>query len=97
MRTRAINVPKQSKAVADFHKNTRHALAELIGVAGVNHPGKLNRRHLVRRIGQAQILLADEIWPRVEVGAMLAGGETTDVRIDTYWERVKSTSFHVVS
>lgn len=97
LRARAINVPKQSEAVAAFHKNTRHALAELMSVAGVNHPSKLNRRHLVRRIGQAEILLADQIWPRVEEGAIIAGAVTSDPRIDSYWHRVSSNSFHVIN
>ena len=96
-RARAINVPKQSKAVAAFQKNTRHALAELIGVAGLDHPEKLTRRHLVRRIGQADVLLADQIWPRVDEGAILAGVETGDVRIDNYWHRVTPASFHPIN
>jgi len=97
MRARAINVPKQSEAVAAFQKHTRHALAELIGVAGLDHPSKLNRRHLVRRVGQAEVLLADQIWPRVDEGAILAGAMTSDPRIDNYWHRVTSTSFHPIN
>lgn len=97
MRARAVHVPKQSEAVAAFQKNTRHALAELIGVAGVDHPVKLNRRHLVRRVGQAEVLLADQIWPRVDEGAILAGGETGDPRIDNYWHRVTPASFHPIN
>lgn len=93
-RTRAINVEQQSKAVAAFQHHTREALAELIGAAGLAHPEKLTRRHLVQRVSQAEILLADQIYPRVDVGAVLAGVHTGDPRIDNYWHRLSGTSFH---
>ncbi len=92
-RSRAINVVEKSQAIANFHKHTRQALAELIGAAGISHPAKLNRRHLVQRVNQADIKLAEQIYPQVDAGAVLAGQETGDPRIDSYWHRVSKNSF----
>lgn len=92
-RSRAINVAEKSQAIANFHKHTRQALAELVGAAGISHPAKLNRRHLVQRVSQADIKLAEQIYPQVDTGAVLAGQKTGDPRIDSYWHRVSKNSF----
>ena len=60
--------------ITDYaQKNTRFALKELLEAAGLSHLNELNRRHIVRRLSASQIKLADQIYPKVENGALLRG------------------------
>ena len=43
LRQRALVVPDKAQRVANFHRNTLHALAELLAAAGLTHPGQLRR------------------------------------------------------
>ena len=43
---RALVVADKAPRVANFHRNTLRALAELLGAAGLNHPNELKPWHL---------------------------------------------------
>ena len=92
-RFRVIDVKDRAERVYNFQKNTRFALKELLEAAGLEHPNQLNRRHIVRRLSASQIKLADQIYPKVDFGALLKGNEVEDVRLSSYWERVDQSSF----
>ena len=94
-RYRVIDVDKKATQVRNFHHNTLAAIGELIGASGVEHPKSLTRRHIVRRLSGSKILLADQIYPRVEAGALLRGERVDDPRLDVYWDRVDGSSFNV--
>ena len=94
-RYRVIDVDKKATQVRNFHHNTLAAIGELIGASGVEHPKSLTRRHIVRRLSGSKILLADQIYPRVEAGALLRGERVDDPRLDVYWNRVDGSSFNV--
>ena len=95
-RYRVIDVKDRTERVYNFHKNTRFALKELLEAAGLVHPNELNRRHIVRRLSASQIKLADQIYPKVENGALLRGESVEDARLSVYWDRVDQSSFHPV-
>ena len=95
-RYRVINVKDRAERVYNFQKNTRFALKELLEAAGLAHPSELNRRHIVRRLSASQIKLADQIYPKVENGALLRGEIVEDARLSVYWDRVDQSSFHPV-
>ena len=92
-RFRVIDVKDRAERVYNFQKNTRFALKELLEAAGLEHPNQLNRRHIVRRLSASQIKLADQIYPKVEFGALLKGNKVEDARLSSYWERVDQSSF----
>ena len=92
-RFRVIDVKDRAERVYNFQKNTRFALKELLEAAGLEHPNQLNRRHIVRRLSASQIKLADQIYPKVDFGALLKGNEVEDARLSSYWERVDQSSF----
>ncbi len=96
-RYRVIDVEDRADRVYNFQKNTRFALKELLEAAGLNHPNELNRRHIVRRLSASQIKLADQIYPKVESGALLRGENVEDIRLSSYWDRVDQSSFQPVS
>ena len=92
-RFRVIDVKDRAERVYNFQKNTRFALKELLEAAGLEHPSQLNRRHIVRRLSASQIKLADQIYPKVDFGALLNGNKVEDARLSSYWERVDQSSF----
>jgi glutamate synthase domain-containing protein 2 len=49
VRQRAIVVTDKAERVFYFHANTLHALADLVGAAGLNRPGDITPRHLMVR------------------------------------------------
>ena len=95
-RYRVINVEDRAERVYNFQRNTRFALKELLEAAGLIHPNELNRRHIVRRLSASQIKLADQIYPKVENGALLRGETVEDARLSVYWDRVDQSSFQPV-
>ena len=96
-RYRVIDTDDRADRVFNFQKNTRFALKELLEAAGLNHPRELNRRHIVRRLSASQIKLADQIYPKVENGALLRGESVEDVRLSSYWDRVDQSSFQPIN
>ena len=95
-RYRVIDIEDRAERVYNFQKNTRFALKELLEAAGLTHTCELNRRHIVRRLSASQIKLADQIYPKVENGALLRGESVEDERLSSYWDRVDQSSFQPI-
>ena len=49
VRQKALVVPDKAMRVANFHRNTMHALMELVQAAGLHAPGEITAHHIVRR------------------------------------------------
>ena len=62
---RALIVPDKAERVHNFHRNTVHALAELIAAMGLDHTNELSPYHAVRRVSQFQALALEEIYELV--------------------------------
>jgi len=54
-RQKALHVPTKTERVFNFHKNTLHALADMIAAAGLRHPSELDAHHLAQRINDREI------------------------------------------
>ena len=93
-RYRVLDVENRARRVFNFHQNSINAVAEMLEAAGLTHTNQLNRRHIVRRLSASQILLADQIYPRVEINALIDGKPVDDPRLASYWHRVSGDSFH---
>ena len=92
-RYRVVDVNDRAQRVRNFHKNTLVALTEMLEAAGLKHTHQLNRRHIVRRLSASQIKLADQIYPRVEINALIDGKPVEDPRLASYLHRVTGASF----
>ena len=96
-RYRVIDIADRAERVYNFQKNTRFAIKELLEAAGLNHPHDLNRRHIVRRLSASQIKLAEQIYPKVNDGALLRGDkDIEDARLSSYWSRMDKSSFQPI-
>jgi hypothetical protein len=93
-RYRVLDVENRARRVFNFHQNSINAVSEMLEAAGLTHTSQLNRRHIVRRLSASKILLADQIYPRVEINALIDGKPVDDPRLASYWHRVSGDSFH---
>ena len=53
-----------------------------------------NARVLQEAADQNVPLLADQIYPRVEINALIDGKPVDDPRLASYWHRLSGDSFH---
>ena len=91
LRQRALVVGDKAERVAQFHKATVTALAELIGAAGLAHPGELKPYHLFQRITPTKAASYAKLYPVLQPGALLAG--TEDERFAVGWRVARADTF----
>jgi glutamate synthase domain-containing protein 2 len=81
--------------VANYHKNTVEGFVELIGAAGIDHPDKINRTHVYRRVFMNMVKTYEEIYPTIPEGCLLVGGDTP-FDYEDYMKKASAESFEVV-
>ena len=92
LRQRALVVTEKGERVANFHRNTMHALAELTGAAGLSHPAELEPRHIVRRLSGHEIRLVANLYKFLKPGELL-DSEVGQAVYQVYWPMASSRSF----
>jgi glutamate synthase domain-containing protein 2 len=92
-RQRALVVEDKATRVANFHRNTLTALAEVIGAAGLSHPEELVADHLIRRISPTETKSAADLYPTCAPGTLLNSGRIDEPTIARWWDRVSADSF----
>jgi glutamate synthase domain-containing protein 2 len=73
VRQRALVVDEKAARVANFHHNTLHAVAEVVGAAGLAHPNDLRPYHLHLRGPSGRVSRADEALEWLADGALVNG------------------------
>ena len=73
LRQRALVVEDKSQRVANFHRNTIAALAEIVGAAGFEQPDDLQPRHLMVRQKNGETLSAAQAYWTLERNALVDG------------------------
>ena len=79
VRQRAIVVTDKAERVYYYHLNTLHALADLLGAAGLNSPADITPHHLMVRNAQGQARTLATTIDTLQPGELLnhAGGAAT--------------------
>jgi len=90
-RQRAVVVADKSQRVANFHRETVHALGELVAAAGLDHPRQLAPQHFMRRVAADRIVTYADIYHFPEAGALLKGDPGG--RLKEAWEMAQAHSF----
>jgi glutamate synthase domain-containing protein 2 len=90
-RQRAVVVTDKSQRVAMFHKETLHALAELIAAAGLEHPGQLTGHHFMRRLGPDKVVTYAELFTYLQPGELLTG--TNNKKFKAWWDSSSAETF----
>ena len=97
LRQRALVVPDKAERVYSFHKNTLHALKELVQAAGLKHPREIRPEHIARRGSGDQVKLLATHLQFVEPGALLAAARGEQpwphAVYQLYWNLADAHSF----
>jgi glutamate synthase domain-containing protein 2 len=92
LRQRAIVVPDKAERVTSFHRNTLHALAELVAAAGLDHPSELRPHHFLRRASADKVISLAEQYELLAPG-QLAADPTSSPRFAEAWALSTAGSF----
>ncbi len=93
VRQQALVVPDKATRVANFHRNTLHALLELVQAAGLTHPNEITAHHIVRRMNDTQVSLLSNLVLRVEPGSLLGPLDRQHKVFQNYWPLADAHSF----
>ena len=91
IRQRALVVSGKSQRVANFHRETIKALAELIAAAGLDHPRELRPFHFMHRAAPDRVVTFAELYHFLEPGDLIAGTDLPQYRDP--WEVARADSF----
>ncbi len=92
LRQRALVVPDKAERVYNYHRNTLHALAEMLAAAGLSSPAQLGAHHLARRVSGTEIKLLSQLHTFLEPGSLLSGTAPGDL-YPALWEMAQAESF----
>ena len=68
---KGLDVNDKKVRVANFHGETVKSAVELLAAAGINHPSKLHRSYIYRRVSAATIQTYAETYPYMLRGSLL--------------------------
>jgi glutamate synthase domain-containing protein 2 len=86
-----LDVEDKAERVRSFHAHTVESVFELLGAAGLDHPGQVRPEHILRRVDVSDVRTYGEIYPTLEPGAMLTGSAPeTLMRL---WDAARTDSF----
>jgi len=88
---RGLVVSDKAVRVKQYHEGTVHALLELIGAAGLDHPDELQPWHIYRRCSATDVRHYGQIYPQVEKGEILSGTPPGGFRFT--WAHASSERF----
>jgi glutamate synthase domain-containing protein 2 len=92
-RFRALVVPDKTTRVAQFHAAMLHALGELTGAAGLEHPQDFRPEHFARRVSEREVMSFAELYPALVPGELLSGARDAIWRKN--WSLARADSFSV--
>jgi glutamate synthase domain-containing protein 2 len=88
---RALVVSDKATRVHQFHRNTVHALAEMVAAMGLDHPSQLSPSLVVKRINHSRVETYSEIYPHYEPNSLIDG--TAPERFMPLWDAASPDAF----
>jgi hypothetical protein len=92
LRARALDVGDKSSRVHQFHRNTLIALKEMLGAAGLSHPGQLGPEHVIRRVSATEVRSLASLHHWARPGELLGGVPDHPV-FKVFWDVARAESF----
>jgi len=93
-RQKALVVEDKLHRVANFHKATLHALAELTAAAGLDHPNEFRPWHISHRLSPSEVATFADLYPALRERELLDG--TNNPRWLTPWNMASAQAFRAV-
>jgi glutamate synthase domain-containing protein 2 len=90
-RQRAIHVPSKAERVANFHRETVVAVAELVAAAGLSKPSEFRPIHFMHRASPDRAITFAELYRTLAPGELLTG--TTQPYFRAAWDAARAESF----
>ena len=69
---RGLDVVGKKRRVFNYHRNTVNSFLEILGAAGLAHPGELRPRHIQRRVSPTEVQDYGRIYRCLQPGALLS-------------------------
>jgi glutamate synthase domain-containing protein 2 len=91
LRQRGLVVEDKAERVARFHKETLHALAELVAACGLEHPSQFQPHHFMRRMANEKVVTFADLYTFMPEGALL--GTTLPPDFSRDWAMAQPDSF----
>lgn len=91
-RQKALVVPDKAERVNNFHRNTLHALKELVQAAGLSHPEQLRPHHILRRVSAFEVKPLSDLLQHLDPGDLLIGNYPHQV-FARWWPVARAESF----
>jgi glutamate synthase domain-containing protein 2 len=88
---RALDPVDKAERVYNFHRNTVHALAEILGAAGLEHPSELRPRHVCQRLSPNEFKYFDALYDFLEPGQLIEG-RASDF-LQRFWDVARPDTF----
>ena len=92
LRMRALDVDDKSVRVANFHRTTLEAVAEMLAAAGLDGPSDLTAGHFKLRHRSGGIMTVGEVFPSLGDGALI-DGSCEDAGYARPWAAAEAESF----
>lgn len=92
-RQRALDVEDRSHRVENFHKNTLHSVAEILGAAGINSSDKLTAERIQKRVSDSKIVSYASLYPFLHHGELLEG-HSAHTEYRELWANARHDSFN---
>ncbi|MFA5678354.1 MAG: FMN-binding glutamate synthase family protein [Pseudomonas sp.] len=92
LRQKALVVPDKGQRVYNYHRNTLHALSEMLSAAGLSHPSQLEPTFLVHRLSANEIKLYSQMHVFLKPNALLEG-EVEGEFYQRMWAMARADSF----
>ena len=90
-----LDVPDKATRVYQYHRNTLSALRELLGAAGLEHPGQLTPEHILRRVSPIEVRSLGALYRFLKPGDLLDGRVPPHAVFHDFWHKASSDSFSV--
>nr|HMS51107.1 glutamate synthase-related protein [Chitinophagales bacterium] len=89
---KGLVVADKTMRIANYHAETLKSFVELMAAAGIDHPSKINRSHIFRRINQYEVRRYDEIFPYIPADCLL-NANTVPQEWQHYWQVADANKF----
>ncbi|TRD21562.1 FMN-binding glutamate synthase family protein [Palleronia caenipelagi] len=93
LRQKALVVPDKAQRVANFHRNTLRALAEMTGAAGLDDPRDFLPYHFMSREGDGDMMEASDLWTYLPVGFLVRDVGYDNEVYRRRWNRASADTF----